>query len=200
MVMQSVTAADLPAERAAAELRSRLSSLNTFVAAFEQQVENADGRIIDEGSGRFWLSRPGRFRWEYATPWPRLLMADGSSLWLFDEELEQVTVRDAGGLLDDTPAAILAGRLELLERYRISGTETDGVLQVRLEPMEAATDFRRIDLQFAGSELLQLVLLDQFGQVTRIGFTDSASNTELDPALFEFVVPDGADVIDERGG
>ena len=193
-------AAELTPAAAADELRARLAGLDTFAARFEQRVSDANGRIIDEGSGEFWLARPGRFRWQYETPWPRLLLADGESLWLFDEELEQVTVRDTGGLLDDTPAAIFAGRLELLDRYRITGSREGDWLRVQLEPADAGTEFRRVAMRFAGDELVELELFDQFGQVTQISFAGAQANPQLDAALFRFAVPEGADVIDERDG
>jgi len=196
----AATAGDLSSAEATSELRTRLSNLDTFTARFEQRVTDANGRIVDEGSGEFWLARPGRFRWQYETPWRRLLLADGEALWLFDEELEQVTVRDAGVLLDDTPAALLAGRLELLDRYRISGARDGSALQVRLVTTNAAAAFREVVMRFADNDLVELELQDQFGQVTRIGFAEARANPQIAMALFSFEVPEGADVIDERGG
>ena len=109
-------------------------------------------------------------------------------------------MRDAGVLLDDTPAALLAGRLELLDRYRISGARDGSALQVRLVTTNAAAAFREVVMRFADNDLVELELQDQFGQVTRIGFAEARANPQIAMALFSFEVPEGADVIDERGG
>jgi len=182
---------------ARAELQAQLEATSSFRARFSQRVTDADGRLVEEGAGEFWLARPDRFRWEYAEPFPRLLIADGQRVWLYDPELEQVTVRDLDGLLDKTPAALLAGNIEQLDAYTISGERDGAILAVQLTPVAARSDFKRIDMAFVDNQLSRLELLDQFGQLTRIDFVEAVSNPGIDPSRFAFRAPAGTDIIDE---
>jgi len=191
-----VWAAPLDSDKARTLLRERLAALESFHADFSQTVIDAAGDITEESDGRFWLARPDRFRWEYQTPWPRLILSDGQRIWLYDEDLEQATVKNFDGVLEQTPAGLLAGRLELLDEYAVTGEAEGSLLVVRLVPEQPRADFRQIELEFDRSELLVMRLWDSFGQQTRIQFL--ASDREPpDSSLFEFTLPDGVDLIDE---
>lgn len=181
------------------ELRAQLERVSSYTAQFSQRVTDIDGRLVEEGAGTFWLARPDRFRWEYTEPFPRLILADGSRIWLYDEELEQVTVRDMAGLLEQTPAALLAGDVGQLDNYTVRGERDGDILAVQLTPDTVRTDFRQIDMAFVAGALRRLELRDQFGQVTRIDFSAERVNPETPDETFVFVVPEGADVIDETG-
>lgn len=189
------SAGDDPAIRA--ELLAQLQNITSYSAGFSQRVTDADGRLVEEGAGTFWLARPDRFRWEYAEPFPRLILADGDRIWLFDEELEQVTVRDMAGLLEQTPAALLAGDTGQLDNYDVRGERDGEILVVQLTPRASRGDFRQIDMAFVSGSLWRLELFDQFGQVTRIDFSNGLVNPEIAADKFTFVVPEGADLIDE---
>ncbi len=193
-------AAALPDAEARELLAKRLHSLQHYQAEFEQTVVAADGELVEQSAGRFWLTRPNRFRWEYVTPWPRLILADGERIWLFDEELEQVTVRDFDGLLEQTPAALLAGRVDALDGYAISGERDSDRLQVVLVPHNTHSDFSQIELEFIAGVLAEMRLRDSFGQQTEIRFSQVETAAAEEAGIFEFSVPAGVDVIDESAG
>lgn len=194
----NLAAAPLQPDEARAVLHERLASLESFQANFMQTVFDAAGAVTEKSEGQFWLARPDRFRWEYQSPWPRLILSDGKRIWLYDEDLEQATVKNFDGVLEQTPAGLLAGRLELLDDYTVSGDIEGRILVVGLVPKQPRTDFREIELEFDRSVLLEMRLWDSFGQQTRIQFADG-DTAPPNGALFEFTLPDGVDLIDESG-
>jgi outer membrane lipoprotein carrier protein len=179
-------------------LRGFLESVQTMRAGFRQQLLDDHDELIESARGTVLLQRPGRFRWTYTDPYERLIVADGERVWMLDTDLEQVTVRDLGVGLGNTPAALLTGQVDVLDNFILEHSSTEsGVLWVRLKPAESDSDFEWIALGFSGQRLVQLDLRDKLGQTTRVEFTDIELNPKLGSDEFEFDIPDGVDVIDE---
>ncbi len=152
-------------------------------------------------AGTLAIEKPGRFRWDYQSPSPQLLVSDGRTIWLYDEELEQVTVRRAGDTLTATPASLLSGRDKASERFEaVAGVPRDGLEWVILTPRLEDTDFREVRLGFRGDALVRMELEDRLGQTTRIAFSDLQQNVALPPGLFTFEPPPGVDVVGSAGG
>ncbi len=179
-------------------LRSFLQDVKTLRAAFSQQVVDRDQRIVESATGRVALARPGRFRWDYLEPFQRVIVADGERVWLYEADLDQVTVRRLDAGLGSTPAALLTGTLDVLDEFEVSDAKgPDGLVWVQLEPRDTSADFESVRLGFDGENLAELILKDRLGQTTRLAFSSIERNPQLDPALFEFEPPPGADVIGE---
>ncbi|MGI9308736.1 MAG: outer membrane lipoprotein chaperone LolA [Gammaproteobacteria bacterium] len=177
-----------------------LQTTQTFEAGFVQQVRDDAGAVLEEAGGRVWLHRPGRFRWHYSEPFEREIVSDGKQLWMFDAELEQVTVARLTSGLGKTPAGILSGDTEVLEKFSAGPvSEVDGISWIELRPKQADSDFAEVGLGFAGTMLAQLMLKDRLGQTTAIVFTDAVLNPQLADELFVFEVPENADVIEHSG-
>lgn len=186
-----------PSDRAAGERVERyLDRLDTLRAEFVQQLIDKDGVVREESSGVLALAKPGRFRWDYRQPAEQLLVSDGSTIWLYDADLEQVTVRPVGDSLSHTPAMLLAGQGQVAETFmaRDAGS-ADGLEWVVLTPRVADADFSSVRLGFRGQELERLDLEDRLGQTTRIAFLRIERNPGLPQALFTFVPPPGVDVV-----
>lgn len=178
-----------------------LSDLQTLRGAFQQEVVDSTGAIREVAEGTLAIQKPGRFRWDYRSPSPQLLVSDGRTIWLYDEELEQVTVRKAGEALGATPASLLAGRDKASDAFEaVQGAARDGLEWVDLAPRRQDTDFRIVRLGFAGDQLRRMELEDRLGQTTRIEFSDVVSNPTLPPGLFDFQPPPGVDVVGSAGG
>ena len=179
-------------------LRGFLESVQTMSAAFEQELFDASQQSIEVAAGTVKLMRPSRFHWTYRDPYERTVVADGERIWMYDPDLEQVTVRDLDAGLGNTPAALLTGDLAVLDNFDVAETtQTDNILWLQLVPVERDGDFEYISLGFSGDRLVRLELKDRLGQTTRVEFTDIQLNPPLDSDEFRFNVPDGADVIDE---
>jgi len=179
-------------------VRAFLDRVTGMQASFEQQVRTRDGVVTETATGRFVMQRPGRFRWDYSSPYTREIVADGARIWIYEADLEQVTVRRLSDGIGDTPAGLLTGTVDILERFTVTGVRPDRELEwVSLVPNAADSDFALVNLGFAGPELVALELEDRLGQVTVIRFTDIVVNPEVPEETFQFRVPPGADVIGE---
>jgi outer membrane lipoprotein carrier protein len=155
-------------------------------------------------SGSFAFQRPGRFRFVYAAPLPQTIVADGKTLWLYDEDLNQVTVRAQAGALDDTPAALIAGAADLRTlqaSYELANDGArDGLLWVRATPKarDGQTQQLRVGLRVASPTQVELgafEILDSFGQRSLLTFSRMQVNASLPADTFRFTPPAGADVI-----
>lgn len=179
-------------------LRSYLANVQGMEGNFRQQVIDSRGQVLEDASGAVAMQRPGRFRWDYQTPFKRVIVADGDRVWLYEADLDQVTIRKLTSGIGDTPAALLTGEESVLERFTVEKSWTEGGLaQVRLIPRSAESDFAGVTLGFDGAELRQLLLDDRLGQQTRIDLSGVRTNPTLSPDLFRFQPPPGADVIDD---
>jgi outer membrane lipoprotein carrier protein len=185
---------------APAQLRAFLSETQTFEARFSQVLLEADTDRTQISEGRFYLQRPQRFRWDYTSPAPQLVVADGEQLWLYDPDLEQVTVRQLDDGLSSTPAMLLSGDGELEDSFRLGPAyHEDGFDWVELAPRSEAADFAAVRVGFQQGRLATMELMDALGQTTVITFTDVKVNAPLAAELFRFTPPEGADVIRDDG-
>jgi len=198
-----VSAADnmsMSASEARTIIADFMQAVSSLHAEFEQSVKAADtAEVIETEVGELWLQRPGQFRWRYSAPSEREIVADLDDIWLYDADLDQVTVRPVENAVAESPAALLVGNVAALDEYTVSGRRThDGMVFISLAPVKANSDFQLIELGFAANELALLNLNDRFGQRTSIRFFAVERNPQIAPSVFQFVLPDGADVIDQR--
>jgi outer membrane lipoprotein carrier protein len=180
-----------------------LQGLQGLQAEFRQRLTDRTGKVTDESSGTLAIKRPNRFRWDYRDPYEQVIVSDGTRVWVYDSDLEQVTVRKLDAALSSTPAMLLSGEGALTDNFNITETsERAGVLWVRMEPKRNDTDFKAVRLGFAGSkaqDLKFMELADKLGQTTLLEFSKFERNPTLDPTRFVFKVPAGADVIGDAG-
>ncbi len=177
-------------------IREFLTSVDSLQANFRQRITDQNHQLVEQATGTVSLKRPGRFRWDYAAPYERVVVADGERVWMYEVDLEQVTVRPMGASLGETPAALLAGDPAVLDRFEYLGYErVDGIIWVQLQPGSAAADFEYIRLGFDQQNLVQLELGDRLGRSTHMTFSDIQVNGELDDGLFRLDVPENVDII-----
>jgi outer membrane lipoprotein carrier protein len=196
-----VHAATPGAEAGRQRVEKFLSGLEGLQAQFEQVLADRSGQIVDEARGTLAIKRPDRFRWDYSDPYEQVIVSDGSRVWLYDRDLEQVTVRKLDDTLSATPAMLLSGVGKLEENFTVEDVRRDGAVEwVQMEPRRKDTDFTWVRLGFEGSALRYMHLGDKLGQTTRLEFRNVERNPPLDPARFTFTVPPGADVIGDASG
>jgi outer membrane lipoprotein carrier protein len=173
-----------------------LGSLQGLQAEFRQTLTDSKGIVTGESSGTLAIRRPNRFRWDYRKPNEQLIVSDGARIWLYDQDLEQVTVRRVDESLSATPAMLLSGEGTLEDNFKVTQARQEGAVQwVTLEPRRNDTDFKWVKLGFAGDVLKFMQLADKLGQTTTLEFSKFERNPPLDPSQFTFKVPPGADVI-----
>ena len=163
---------------------------------FEQKIFNRSHRLLQESSGVLAFSRPGKFRWTYVKPYAQLIVGDGSKVWIYDEDLKQVTVKNLGQALGSTPAALLAGNNEAMRAFQLSDRGSkNGLEWLEAVPRDREGNFQRIRIGFSTAGLAAMELIDSLGQTTELRFRSLQRNPPLDPGLFRFSPPKGADVI-----
>jgi chaperone LolA len=177
-------------------LAAYFEQLRTLRADFVQTVEDGGSRMPQRSTGRVLLERPGRFRWDYQTPYEQVIVSDGERIWHYDADLEQVTVQRLDESMDSTPLALLMGQTPLESSFKVEALgETYGEDWFELIPLGPESQFNRIRLALSGGELSALELEDALGSLTRLRFEAMERNGAIDPAELEFVPPAGADVV-----
>lgn len=188
-----------PGEAAA----SSLERFNTFLSAtksasgsFEQTIYDRNKKVVQESRGTLAFLRPGKFRWTYVKPYPQLIVGDGVKVWIYDEDLNQVTVKRLDQALGSTPAALLAGNNEAVKAFRITDLGVrDGLEWLEASPRGKDGSFDKLRMGFGFSGLERMELEDSFGQTTVMRFTAFEHNPKLDASTFRFSAPKGADVL-----
>jgi outer membrane lipoprotein carrier protein len=196
-VTMASTAGDVAAQK---RVEQALGELHSLRSQFEQTLAGSRGEVLERAGGTLYLEKPNRFRWDYTSGVRQVIVSDGERIWLYDQELDQVTVRALGQSLAATPAMLLSGTGRVSDSFRVSDLgRYEGLDWVKLLPKTADTDFREIRLGFATRELARMTLKDKLGQSTELKFISLERNPKLDAALFHFVPPSGVDVIGNTG-
>jgi outer membrane lipoprotein carrier protein len=178
------------------QLRSFLTQTTSARGEFVQRVIR--GSATQQSSGRFAFQRPGRFRWIYEKPYEQLIVADGQRLTLFDKDLNQATVRKLQSALPSSPASILFGSNDFEREFVVSDAgQRDGLEWISALPRARDTPFERIEIGFRDGLPGGMLLVDSFGNTTRLVFSNVERNPKLGAETFAFTPPKGADVITE---
>jgi outer membrane lipoprotein carrier protein len=177
-------------------LQNFTGSLKTLQAKFTQTLFDEKMQQLEVAGGEFFLQKPGKFRWDYQQPYRQQIVADGKVLWMYDPELEQVTVKPLAEALGAAPIALLSGEQPLQEQFKIVELGViDGREFLQLEAKVKDTDFGFMLLAFSERGLEAMELKDKLGQVTRIEFINPVLNKDIKSSVFDFKPPKGADVI-----
>jgi len=179
------------------DLEDFLASVRTLTADFIQQTIDEKGNISQESRGKFYLKRPGKFRWNYQLPYRQEIVADGGKVWFYDPDLEQVTVKTIDSALGSAPALLLSGQLKLSQRFVVTAQgKKDDLSWLELKPKDEEDVFRRLRVEMKDGRLHSMELADNFGQLTRIRFSEMKLNIPLGDEIFKFVPPPGVDVFE----
>lgn len=179
-------------------LKSFLSQTKSVKARFAQMVLDKNLKPLQQAQGVMQFSRPGKFRWDYVKPYEQTIVGDGTRLWIYDKDLNQVTMRKLDRALGASPAALLAGSNDLERDFTLSDSGSkDGLDWLDAVPKTRDTAFERVRMGFGKSGLAAMELRDQFGQITVITFADIERNPQIAAEVFRFTPPKGADVISE---
>lgn len=193
MVWSPLTFSDQISE----QLQIKLNKIRTMSASFVQVVR-AKKRQVSHSTGTMALSRPGRFRWQTKTPMAQLVVADGQRLWVYDEDLDQVTVKKQDKGLGGTAALFLSGYGDTVTRdFKVTERAYGNTAFYDLRSKSTKAHFLRLKLTFVGGELRAMVFFDQLGQQTDVTLNHVKTNLSLAGALFRFKAPKGVDVVEQ---
>jgi outer membrane lipoprotein carrier protein len=179
-----------------------LLNIHTMSADFVQTVQDKKSRVLQQSHGYVALQRPGKFYWEVKNPTRQVIIANGARLWIYDPDLEQVTIRAFSKATGQTPAFLLSdANLTLGKDFVVNSipaiSQIAGTQNFVLIPKDHDNVFAKIQLSFINKQIHEMVLEDQLGHTTKIAFQHVKNNSPLSAALFNFKPPAQVDVIDE---
>jgi outer membrane lipoprotein carrier protein len=174
------------------------NNTNTMRAQFSQVVNDKQGRKEQEVEGTMQLQRPNKFRWDYKKPYEQQIVSDGKDVFLYDTELQQVTIRQLSKALGSSPAAMLAGGENVEKSFTLkNAVRKDGLAWVLALPKDKESGFERVLLGFKADKLRKMEIYDSFNHITHITFNEVERNPKLEDATFLFTPPKGVDVVGE---
>ncbi|MDB5797514.1 MAG: lolA [Paucimonas sp.] len=183
------------------QFKAFVASTKAASGEFTQRVARQDKgsmQLSKESSGSFQFARPGKFIWTYRKPYEQVLQSDGQKLYIYDRDLNQVTVRKLSGALGSSPAAILFGSNDLEKEFTLKeGGTRDGIAWLQATPKSRDTTFESIGIGLRDGAPAAMELRDSFGQVTLLSFTRFEKNPPMPDNQYRFVVPKGADVLEQ---
>lgn len=180
---------------------SRIKGVTNLQGDFVQTIRDASGKTLQETKGFMLVATPGKMRWETQPPYQQLVVADGKDLWVYDRDLDQVSVRTLDAEMQGMPALLLSGRADDIEANFLVGKARVGLTEVfHLVARDRSQLFESLDFVYEGVRLVKMRIYDATGQMTEIAFTNVMVNELLAASLFRFDQPDGVDLIDARDG
>jgi outer membrane lipoprotein carrier protein len=183
------------ADDAGQRLTLALKQMDNLTTEFKQTLLDEDKNVVQQSRGTLALQRPGKFAWHYTEPFEQRIIADGSELWIYDVELDQVTVKPMDQGLANAPIMILMKQADINEQFEVSEVGQRKFLYwVELLPHAGDLEYTHIYIGIAGDQVQAMELQDQFGQSTQIVFENLRVGVVHDPATFRFVPPPGVDV------
>lgn len=192
----SIGTAQAATGTARARLDTFANGLHSLTGHFNQTLTDINGKSSKTSSGTLALEAPREFRWETLAPYKQTIVADGSRVWMYDPELEQVTVRVQSTEEAHSPLTVLTDVKQLDRNFKVTEQgEHDGLSWLRLTSTGTDPQFDHADLGFDANGLARMTFRDQLGATTDIRFSDWQRNAPMAPETFNFVPPKGADVI-----
>jgi len=180
------------------QLKAFLKESKSLTADFKQVLINEAGNPIQTSYGVFYLQRPGKFRWDYLKPFQQQIVSNSGKVWFYDTDLEQVTIKKLDESVGSTPALLLSGDISLEDNFIMKDQGVDGDLQwVKLLPKNQESSFKYILIGLSNGSLGGMELSDNFGQLTRIYFSNVILNPPIKQTLFQFNAPKGVDVFSD---
>jgi outer membrane lipoprotein carrier protein len=169
--------------------------MDNLSAEFKQTLRDEDKKIVQQSRGTLALQRPGKFSWSYIEPYEQRIVADGSELWIYDVELEQVTVKPMDESLSNAPIMILMKQSDVTQEFTVSEVGQRKYLYwVELKPNASDLEYTTIYIGLEDGSVKAMELQDQFGQSTQIVFENLRVGVVHNPETFKFVPPPGVDV------
>lgn len=181
-------------------LNQLLANTQTMRADFTQAILDKNAKPLQKAVGKMALERPGKFRWEVLSPTAQLVVANGQRLWIYDPDLEQVTIRLISKEMGETPALLLSNTEATLAKnfsVREGNDSLTGMQWFVLTPKNQNSMLAAIKLGFVNHRIMAMFLEDHLGHTTVIEFKNVKVNAMLSESLFKFNVPANVDVIDE---
>jgi outer membrane lipoprotein carrier protein len=196
LVALTIASDAIAADSARTRMEAFSKGLDSVSGSFAQSVTDANGHRGDESRGTFALQAPRQFRWETTAPYQQTIVADGARVWVYEPDLEQVSVRNQSAAEAHSPLTVLTDLSQLDSQFATSEAGThDGLAWLRLASKAKEPAFEYAELGLDASSLQRMRFKDQLGNVTEIRFADWKRNPPLPAGTFKFIPPVGVDVV-----
>ncbi len=180
------------------QLTKLLEQAKSMTGNFSQVTLDVTGTRLQETNGELALKRPGLFRWHTSSPNEQLLISDNNRIWLYDPDLEQLTIQKMDQRMSHTPALLLSGNVSKIQKdFKITSKQAGKLTSFLLLPKDKDTMFNSLSLTFLDNTVNSMILVDNVGQRTSIVFKNIKMNVAVDNKLFKFNPPKGTDIIKE---
>jgi len=163
---------------------------------------DSSGKSIETSSGQLTIKRPNQFILKYTKPDEQRYISDGKTLWVYDVDLEQVTIKAVDEKLLSSPALLISSNKNIRDLYdikEIADSNTNQNTIYNLYPKtandETSNMFSSVQLIFYQQQLKEIKMADNFDQITRLSLYNQKFNADIKSDLFSFIVPFGVDVI-----
>lgn len=192
---------NVSADEAKEKLDRFVLDLASMRAGFVQTVIDTNGNIVDESKGTMSMLRPGRFRWDYTLPYEQHIITNGKRLWIYEPDLDQVTIKPYEAGVGETPALLLSGDRDVFDRFNVSTLEiTESDYEwLLLKPKDQESGYESVQIGFDENGFKVVRFSDDFGHHTQLEFVDIEANVALAGDVFEFQAPEGIEVISDPG-
>jgi len=178
------------------QLEAFLSKTQSLSARFKQKLVDQYGYMQQESTGTLRMQRPGKFHWDYVLPYPQSIISNGKKIWMYDSELEQVNVRPYDQVLASSPVNLLDKNQNLNVEFHIQGMPfADQQHWIKLLPKNSESDFKEMMVGLLDGNIKTMRFIDNFNQTTQIEFEQLVVNPQFAKSQFEFVAPQGTDVL-----
>lgn len=196
LIALTVASDAIAADNARTRMEAFSKGLNSVSGSFAQSVTDANGHRGDESRGTLALEAPREFRWETLAPYQQTIVADGAHVWVYEPDLEQVSVRSQSAAEAHSPLTVLTDLSQLDSQFATSEAGThDGLAWLRLTSKAKEPEFEYAELGLDATSLQRMRFKDQLGNVTEIRFADWKRNPSLPAGTFKFTPPKGVDVV-----
>ena len=193
------------ATEASQRLQARYDATKNFRADFRQETRIAAVGQGDESFGTVVFMKPGRMRWEFQTPQPQSMVADGSTLWIYQPADRQVLKAPfSAAFVSTTPVSFLAGVGRIKDDFQVEldprGCNAQRIY-LKMTPKNAE-DVGSLTVAVArpSYDIVEAAVTDPVGNLTTLSFSNIQRNLDLPEDEFRFVVPDGVDVVSAPSG
>jgi len=176
-------------------LEEFLDSTTSLSARFQQKLVDRHGYLLQQSAGLLSMQRPGKFRWDYILPYPQNIISNGKKIWMYDSELEQANVRPYNQVLASSPVNLLDKNQKLDIEFIVQAMPEQGENWVKLIPRNTDSDFKEMHIGLLNGNIKTMRFIDNFEQQTQIEFEQLLVNPEFEDNYFEFVAPEGTDVV-----
>ncbi len=188
------------AETAGERLNQALRNLDNLTADFKQTVFDDNKQVVQQSSGELAIQRPGKFSWIYKTPYEQQIVADGEELWVYDVDLDQVTVKPMSSGLASAPIMILMKQNDITQEFTVNEVGQRKFLYwVELKPNSKDLEYTHVYIGLENRTVKAMELRDNFGQSTQIVFDNLRLDVVHNPKVFQFTPPEGVDVFGVGG-